>query len=128
MQDILSSAVLVQGIAVSVDRSVYLSDGKTLRLINPQGVISTLVGGHHHLAGLGCGATSYLAGQLELHWPAQLAVSPLDSSLHLVDNNQAEKRLLYPKIVFNSGYSRHQHRNPPFVYILHKPICLQFIA
>ena len=114
MQDILSSAVLVQGIAVSVDRSVYLSDGKTLRLINPQGVISTLVGGHHHLAGLGCGATSYLAGQLELHWPAQLAVSPLDSSLHLVDNNQAEKRLLYPKIVFNSGYSRHQHRNPPF--------------
>ena len=106
----------MQGIAVSVDRSVYLSDGKTLRLINPQGVISTLVGGHHHLAGLGCGTTSYLAGQLELHWPAQLAVSPLDSSLHLVDNNQAEKRLLDPKnsTVNNSGYTRHQHSNPPF--------------
>jgi hypothetical protein len=84
----------MQGIAVSVDRSVFLSDGKTLRLINPQGVINTLVGGttpHQHLVGVGCGAPSYLASEVELHWPAQLAVSPLDSSLHIVDNNQADK-------------------------------------
>jgi hypothetical protein len=83
----------MQGIAVSVDRSVFLSDGKLLRMINAQGVINTLVGGptsHHHLAGVGCGLASYLASQVELHWPAQLAVSPLDNSLHIVDNNQAD--------------------------------------
>ncbi len=81
----------MQGIAVSVDRSIFLSDGKRLRLINPHGIIRTLVGGPastHYLAGVRCGTPSYLASQVELHWPAQLAVSPLDSSLHLVDNNQ----------------------------------------
>ncbi len=77
-----------------MDRSLFLSDGNRLRLVTPQGTIRTLVGGPapaHHLAAVGCGAASFLAAQVELHWPAQLAISPLDGSLHLVDNNQVDR-------------------------------------
>jgi hypothetical protein len=39
---------------------------------------------------------------VELHWPAQLAVSPLDSSLHLVDNNQVLTEVTFLSIVIHT--------------------------
>ena len=54
-----------KGLAVSVDRRVYISDGKSVRMVDQAGQISTLIGGqaHHstgHTVPLGCGDTTYL--------------------------------------------------------------------
>ena len=51
-----------KGLAVSVDRRVYISDGKTVRMVDQAGRISTLIGGqaHHttpHTLPLGCDST-----------------------------------------------------------------------
>ena len=51
-----------KGLAVSVDRSVYISDGKSVRIVHQNGKISTLIGRHSpnkHLVPIGCD-TSYL--------------------------------------------------------------------
>ena len=49
-----------KGLAVSVDRSVYISDGKSVRIVHQNGKISTLIGGHSptkHLVPIGCDTT-----------------------------------------------------------------------
>ena len=51
-----------KGIAVSVDRSVYISDGKSIRIVHQNGKIDTLIGAHSpikHLIPVSC-ETSYL--------------------------------------------------------------------
>ena len=55
-----------KGLAVSVDRSVYISDGKSVRIVHQNGRISSLIGGHsptRHLVPLGC-HTTYLVSFL----------------------------------------------------------------
>ena len=53
------------GLAVSVDRSVYISDGKSVRSVSMSGKIDTIIGGHspsRQLLPIGCD-TSYLVSQ-----------------------------------------------------------------
>ena len=54
-----------KGLAVSVDRSVYISDGKSVRIVHQNGRIDTLIGAHlpnKHLIPIGCD-TFYLVSQ-----------------------------------------------------------------
>ena len=79
-----------KGLAISVDKTMYISDGKNIRVVYQNGRIATLIGSHfnHHiLKPIGCNST-YLANEVELHWPTKLALSPLDSTLHIVDDSQ----------------------------------------
>ena len=51
-----------KGLAVSVDKSIFISDGKSIRIVYQNGKIDTLLGKHKtmkHLLPLGCD-TSYL--------------------------------------------------------------------
>ena len=55
-----------KGLAVSVDKSVYISDGKSVRSVQQSGKIDTIIGGHapgaRHLLPIGCD-TSYLVSE-----------------------------------------------------------------
>ena len=79
-----------KGLAISVDKTMYISDGKNIRVVFQNGKIDTLIGTHsthHNLKPIGC-LSPYLVSEVELHWPTKLALSPLDSSLHIVDDSQ----------------------------------------
>lgn len=58
-----------KGLAVSVDRSIFISDGKSIRIVHQNGKIDTLLGAHlptKHLLPLGCD-TSYLVSS-RVYW------------------------------------------------------------
>ena len=79
-----------KGLAISVDKTMYISDGKNIRVVFQNGKIDTLIGTHsthHTLKPIGC-ISPYLVSEVELHWPTKLALSPLDSTLHIVDDSQ----------------------------------------
>merc|ERR1740128_1095554 len=78
-----------KGIAVSLDKTIYITDGKQLRRIDQTGIITTLIGNQagNGVRPMGC-ELSYPTNEIELHWPNKLAVSPVDGSLHIVDENQ----------------------------------------
>ncbi len=77
------------GIALSRDGKIYIADGANIRVVDDQGVISTLIGHQRHRATwrpLPCQG-SLDADQVQLNWPTELAVSPLDGALHIIDDN-----------------------------------------
>ena len=55
-----------KGLAVGVDKSVYISDGKSVRRVQQSGKIDTVIGGHppgaRHLLPIGCD-TSYAVSE-----------------------------------------------------------------
>lgn len=67
---------------------MYIADGTNIRAVDPRGIIHTLVGhhGHHnHWSPAPCiGAIP--AHQAQLQWPTGLTLSPLDGSLHFIDD------------------------------------------
>ncbi|XP_033329180.2 teneurin-a transmembrane protein isoform X3 [Megalopta genalis] len=77
-----------KGIAIAADKTMYIADGRNIRAVDPHGIIHTLVGhhGHHnHWSPAPCvGAIS--AHQAQLQWPTGLTLSPLDGSLHFIDD------------------------------------------
>ncbi|XP_046747872.1 teneurin-a isoform X3 [Diprion similis] len=77
-----------KGIAIAADKTMYIADGTNIRAVDPRGIIHTLVGhhGHHnHWSPAPCmGAIP--AHQAQLQWPTGLTLSPLDGSLHFIDD------------------------------------------
>ncbi|XP_066592793.1 teneurin-a [Prorops nasuta] len=77
-----------KGIAIAADKTMYIADGTNIRAVDPHGIIHTLVGhhGHHnHWSPAPCfGAIP--AHQAQLQWPTGLTLSPLDGSLHFIDD------------------------------------------
>ncbi|XP_017133368.1 teneurin-a isoform X5 [Drosophila elegans] len=77
-----------KGLAIAADRTMYIADGTNIRAVDPKGVIHTLIGhhGHHnHWSPAPCSGT-LMANQAQLQWPTGLALSPLDGSLHFIDD------------------------------------------
>ena len=68
---------------------VYFADGSNIRMVDEHGLISTLIGHQYHRANwkpMPCdGAISIR--DVQLNWPTELAISPLDNSLHFIDDN-----------------------------------------
>ena len=79
-----------KSVAISVDRTMYISDGRNLRVVTPEGKIDTLVGGTSGPIGPPrppeC-QRIFAAEDLRLQWPTKLALSPLDNTLHIVDDS-----------------------------------------
>ncbi|XP_048511845.1 teneurin-a isoform X2 [Athalia rosae] len=77
-----------KGIAIAADKTMYIADGTNIRAVDPRGIIHTLVGhhGHHnHWSPAPCmGAIP--AHRAQLQWPTGLTLSPLDGSLHFIDD------------------------------------------
>lgn len=75
--------------AISSSGEIYIADGTNIRVVSPAGDIHTLIGGHDHRshwAPVPCNGTINI-DQLHLRWPTELAISPLDGSLHILDDH-----------------------------------------
>lgn len=67
---------------------MFIADGTNIRAVDPNGIIHTLVGhhGHHnHWSPAPC-VGAIPAQQAQLQWPTGLTLSPLDGSLHFIDD------------------------------------------
>ncbi|KAG1655399.1 Teneurin-m [Nymphon striatum] len=78
-----------KGIAVSAENTLYIADGTNIRMVDISSRISTLIGDHrhkNHWKPIPCEGTIN-ADQVNLRWPTELAVNPLDGSLHVIDDH-----------------------------------------
>nr|XP_057936897.1 teneurin-4 isoform X10 [Doryrhamphus excisus] len=77
-----------RGITVDKYGIVFFVDGTMIRRIDQNGIISTLLGFNDLTSArpLSCDAVMDIS-QVRLEWPTDLAVSPLDNSLYVLDNN-----------------------------------------
>ncbi|XP_059078932.1 teneurin-m-like isoform X2 [Tigriopus californicus] len=102
-----------KGIAVAADGRVFVADGSNIRSVDENGIITTLIGHQYHRSNwkpLPCeGAISIR--DVQLNWPTELAISPLDNSLHLIDDNVVLKVTHDDRISIVAG--RPLHCPPP---------------
>ncbi|XP_073841878.1 teneurin transmembrane protein Ten-m isoform X2 [Musca autumnalis] len=78
-----------KGIAISSDNVLYFADGTNIRMVDRDGIVSTLIGNHMHKSHwkpIPCEGTLKLE-EMHLRWPTELAVSPLDNTLHIIDDH-----------------------------------------
>ena len=81
-----------KGLAVSAEGIVYWADGTTIRQMDERGTVSTLISRHTqqhsatHSKPIPCDGTVSLK-DVNLKWPVNLAVNPLDNSVYFTDDN-----------------------------------------
>ncbi|XP_062332162.1 teneurin-3 isoform X4 [Osmerus eperlanus] len=77
-----------KGIAVDKNGLIYFVDGTTIRKIDQNGIISTILGSNDLTSArpLTCDISMDI-NQVILEWPTDLAVSPMDNSVFVLDNN-----------------------------------------
>ncbi|XP_034122539.1 teneurin-m isoform X2 [Drosophila guanche] len=78
-----------KGIAISSDNVLYFADGTNIRMVDRDGIVSTLIGNHMHKSHwkpIPCEGTLKLE-EMHLRWPTELAVSPMDNTLHIIDDH-----------------------------------------
>uniref|UniRef100_A0A8C6UAZ0 Teneurin-4 n=1 Tax=Neogobius melanostomus TaxID=47308 RepID=A0A8C6UAZ0_9GOBI len=76
--------------SITVDKYgiIFFVDGTMIRRVDQNGIISTLLGFNDLTSArpLSCDAVMDIS-QVRLEWPTDLAVSPMDNSLYVLDNN-----------------------------------------
>ncbi|XP_044012894.1 teneurin-m isoform X2 [Aphidius gifuensis] len=78
-----------KGVAVSADNIVYFADGTNIRMVDRDGIITTIIGNHMHKSHwkpIPCEGTLNVE-EVHLRWPTELAINPLDNSLHIIDDH-----------------------------------------
>ncbi|XP_051920619.1 teneurin-3 isoform X7 [Hippocampus zosterae] len=77
-----------KGITVDKNGLIYFVDGTTIRKVDQNGIISTFLGSNDLTSArpLTCD-NSMNVNQVILEWPTDLAMSPIDNSLYVLDNN-----------------------------------------
>ncbi|XP_042896054.1 teneurin-m isoform X1 [Parasteatoda tepidariorum] len=78
-----------KGLAVSAYGEIYVADGTNIRMMDRNGIIHTIIGDHYHKSHwkpFPCGRTVSIS-QVHLRWPTELAINPLDNSLHILDDH-----------------------------------------
>ncbi|XP_075712540.1 teneurin-2 isoform X4 [Rhinoderma darwinii] len=77
-----------RGIAVDKNGFIYFVDATMIRKVDPNGIISTLLGSNDLAAGrpLSCDSSMDIT-QVRMEWPTDLAVNPMDNSLYVLENN-----------------------------------------
>ncbi|XP_047517741.1 teneurin-m isoform X5 [Pieris napi] len=78
-----------KGVAVSTDNVLYFADGTNIRMVDRDGIITTVIGNHMHRAHwkpIPCEGTLSVE-EVHLRWPTELAINPLDNSLHIIDDH-----------------------------------------
>ncbi|XP_067903490.1 teneurin-1 isoform X4 [Heterodontus francisci] len=77
-----------RGIAVDKYGFIFFVDGTTIRKVDQDGVITTIIGsnGLTSTQPLSCDSVMDIS-QVRLEWPTDLAVNPIDNSLYVLDNN-----------------------------------------
>lgn len=98
-----------KGLAITADGTLYIADGPNLRMVDPEGVIHTLIGHHGHKMRwrqLPCQGV-VAAADVDLQWPTHLALSPLDGTLHLLDDHVLLQVTQDGRIVVRAGTPMH---------------------
>ncbi|XP_063702096.1 teneurin-m isoform X2 [Culicoides brevitarsis] len=78
-----------KGVAISSDNILYFADGTNIRMVDRDGIVSTLIGNHMHKAHwkpIPCEGTLKIE-EMHLRWPTELAIDPLDDTLHIIDDH-----------------------------------------
>lgn len=78
-----------KGIAISTDNTLYFADGTNIRMVDKDGIVSTIIGNHMHKSHwkpMPCEGTLKV-DEMHLRWPTELAVNPLDNTLHIIDDH-----------------------------------------
>ncbi|XP_051962703.1 teneurin-4-like isoform X2 [Xyrauchen texanus] len=77
-----------RGITVDKYDVIFFVDGTMIRRIDQNGIISTLLGFNDLTSArpLSCDSGMDIS-QVRLEWPTDLAISPMDNSLYVLDNN-----------------------------------------
>ncbi|KAA0186935.1 hypothetical protein HAZT_HAZT008617 [Hyalella azteca] len=78
-----------KGLAIAPDKTLYIADGPNLRVVTPDNIIHTLIGHHGHKTRwrhLPCSGAVPVT-QVDLQWPSSIALSPLDGTLHILDDH-----------------------------------------
>ncbi len=75
--------------AQATDGTLFISDGRNVRVVSAEGIIDTLLGKRERSTGppkpLAC-KSSFPARDVQLQWPTKVLLNPLDGSLHIVDD------------------------------------------
>ncbi|CAH1394248.1 unnamed protein product [Nezara viridula] len=82
-----------KGVAVSADNVLYFADGTNIRMVDRDGIVTTVIGNHVHKSHwkpIPCEGTLSVE-EVHLRWPTDLAINPLDNSLHIVDDHMVLK-------------------------------------
>ena len=85
---------IFKGITVGADGIIFIADGTNIRQVDEHGIMTTLIGHQRHRStwrpmpcgGSNGGGGSMPINEVQLNWPTELAISPLDGSLHIVDD------------------------------------------
>ncbi|XP_021710866.1 teneurin-m isoform X5 [Aedes aegypti] len=78
-----------KGVAISSDNVLYFADGTNIRMVDRDGVITTLIGNHMHKSHwkpVPCEGTLKIE-EMHLRWPTELTINPLDDTLHIIDDH-----------------------------------------
>nr|XP_054607704.1 teneurin-3 isoform X3 [Nothobranchius furzeri] len=77
-----------KGIAVDKNGLIYFVDGTMIRKVDRNGIISTVLGSNDLTSArpLTCDTSMHIR-QVRLEWPTDLAISPMDNSIYVLDNN-----------------------------------------
>ncbi|CAH1124665.1 unnamed protein product [Ceutorhynchus assimilis] len=78
-----------KGVAVSNDNVLYFADGTNIRMVDRDGIVTTVIGNHMHKSHwkpLPCEGTLNIE-EVHLRWPTELAMNPLDNTLHIIDDH-----------------------------------------
>lgn len=78
-----------KGVAVSIDNVLYFADGTNIRMVDRDGIVTTVIGNHMHKSHwkpIPCEGTLNVE-EVHLRWPTELAINPLDNSLHIIDDH-----------------------------------------
>ncbi|CAG0888545.1 unnamed protein product [Cyprideis torosa] len=78
-----------KGLAFSSSGELYLADGTNIRKVDQDGLIETIIGSNRQRTEwtpLPCDKM-LLVAEIQLRWPTELALDPLDESLYFIDDN-----------------------------------------
>ncbi|XP_053203899.1 teneurin-m-like isoform X2 [Panonychus citri] len=82
-----------KGIVINLNGELFIADGTNIRYVDVSGIIHTLIGDHYHKLHwkpFPCTGTTPIQ-KVNLRWPTELAINPLDNSLHILDDHMILK-------------------------------------
>uniref|UniRef100_A0A8D8XG00 Tenascin-like protein n=1 Tax=Cacopsylla melanoneura TaxID=428564 RepID=A0A8D8XG00_9HEMI len=98
-----------KGLTIKADKTMFIADGTNIRVVNPEGIIHTLIGHHKHhnmWSPFNC-HRAFPASTAQLQWPTGLALSPLDDTLHFIDDRVIFKLTNDLKVKIVAGIPLH---------------------
>jgi RHS repeat-associated protein len=98
-----------KGVAVSNDNVLYFADGTNIRMMDRDGIVTTVIGNHMHKSHwkpLPCEGTLTIE-EVHLRWPTELAINPLDNTLHIIDDHMILQLTLDGRVKVVAGRPLH---------------------